>query len=293
MVRVDLETGHHIVTEFPAEMRQPAVLAVKDGSVFFMHDGAVWFSSLLMEFDPRTDTWDTTEFASTVEYPTEMEVTPDGKFLIAGEWGIFEMDPDAVSMRRAFETILPEFRGLAVDSTGAITTSVAHTEFVRERPGAAEPDRLLPGPDYPPFFTYRGFALESDDTLIAPRWAEPWLYRISWTEQGSEPIYEYEGDLIRRPVIDPEGRIVAIRNPEGGNRDIPAEIVRIDMDAGTQEVVTLPVGYLISDMDLLIVPEPSASVLLLMGILGVPYIVRRRQQRPAAECRRRGSGIAA
>ena len=97
----------------------------------------------------------------------------------------------------------------------------------------------------------------------------------------SELIFEQELLRGRRLQLDPDGRAVVLA---GLPRD--RNLVRIDFDAGTTEILDLNDSS--SDLDIRIIPEPSTSVLLLLGVLRTLAIARTRQHQPAALCRRIG-----
>ena len=82
LIEVNMETGEQVLTEFPEEYPRPIVLSVKDGSVFFMHEGGALNESLLMEYDPRLNEWGGTVIPGGFPFPNDMDLTHDGTFLL-------------------------------------------------------------------------------------------------------------------------------------------------------------------------------------------------------------------
>jgi hypothetical protein len=215
-----------------------------------------------------------------------MELTPDDTFVMSYDFGIVEVNPDTAEVTYPFDTFLLEYIRVEVDSIGSIITSEFDfdvRDLVRERPGDEVADRIKPP------VLHRDYALESDENAILSDRSEGTLYRLNLETEETELVHR--GTKVGRLTIDPAGRVIGIHNPS--DTTLASQLVRVDLKTGTEEIVTLLDGFRATDLDVLVVPEPGTLLLLLGSVVGLSAMMRPRQQRPAAECRRRGSGIAA
>jgi hypothetical protein len=277
VLQVDMDSGEQVATPVPeVGQRRPWLLAARsDGVVFMIPRVNVVPPAYQWEWNTRTNEWSITEFPTTFSYTGDLEVTPSGNLIASDEWGLGEWDPEALEFVRGFP--FSGAQSVEVDSTDRVITKITSTidhrtsALLIQQPGTDQFDVLETG------LPINDYALESDNSLIAT--VEGRLYRIDLEAGHSDLIYD---DVpISQVQVAPDGRVV------GSHRlNAPHEIYRIDLAAGTTETVTLDGTFTVSDMDILIIPEPSTLVLLLVGGLGAFTRVRRRQHRPAAECRR-------
>ena len=236
--------------------------------------------------DPLTNQWGITEISGSLSVPFDMDVATNGQLFVGDEFGVYELDLQAKKQTRNLidfqDLINDSLKTVEIDSTGALISDEfsrdvdESTVLFRQPPDVDMSERIDIGN-----VQLNDYVLESDSSAIGIGLREigirgKKLYRVNLDAGTNELIFESE--LLHGGVklqLDPAGRAVVLA---GLPRD--RNLVRVDFDSGTTEVLALNDSSW--DLDIRIIPEPSTSALLLLGVLGTLAIVRRRQHRPAA-----------
>ena len=296
LVSVDMDSGTQ--TTMPIEGFSPnAITTSVDGSVYAIDADEGRWGFAIGRLALNTDAWDISAFTDNGFFTAlDLELLPDDNFVMSIDDGpVTEIDHETGALRPLFSGYSDRgpFR-VAVDSLGAVIGDslmcgpgqnlddwVCTTSLSRLLPDATKPERI----DLD--FSLQAFVADADNTLLAVEWlpGAGRLYRVDLDTGTATFLHENSAlERAHRLAIDPANRILALTG--GGT------LVRLDLDAGTTEVLTLDTSSAI-DMDIRVVPEPSTSLLLLVGVFGTLAFAWPRQHPPAAMCRRRGSGIAA
>ena len=125
---------------------------------------------------------------------------------------------------------------------------------MRYREGDDKPEQIPKDPE----FWVKEFALELDDSMIALGTFDfsgapdddDKLYRVNLATGAAQAVYD--SPMVPRfgnVSIDPAGRVLV------SNYDTePAWIMRVDLEAGTEELFYLPDGFVVADMKVLVIP---------------------------------------
>ncbi len=304
LIRINMDSRVQTVTPIPNDVRRLYNIAIaRDRSIFsageeasFFVDGVLHAGREQARFDPITNQWEVTTFEGALSVPTDADITLDGNMIVADEIDIFEFDQESKTIRRPVsrEQIPVSFQdfglpSIDIDSSGAIIFDIA-TIFIqthpmgrtyalfRQSPDGATVDMIDPDP----FIEFAHFALESDTRLIGL--ADHKLYRVNLDTGAANVVFESEllssfdsNSLSNSVAIDPAGRVIVSNL---GGPEIPSQLVRIDLDTGTEEVFALNDPTLrVNDFDLLIIPEPCTILLLTVGLsalVAYPLVARVR-----------------
>jgi hypothetical protein len=269
VIQTNMETGaQRLLPPVPLALdpwsHGPYLLAADvDGAVFVVPDNLVTELAYL----PRGSTeWQLTAFpVSLPDSLNDMDVLSTGQLFVGGELNIYDIDP------RTGEYGFPDFpiregpAWVAAHSSGAsaaaasdLSGSDKSSVYVR-RPGVdtlqqIDADLLL-GP----------MAFESEDTLLAFGFSTdtdfvPEVYRVD-LQTGETSLVLQDDALLAGTgefAIDPHGRLITLKRTSG---DEPAQLLRIDLAAGTTDVVALDEAVGHHDLDIRIIPEPPAVIL--------------------------------
>jgi hypothetical protein len=307
LIRINMDSRIQTVTPIPIDVlpsqSRGHIAFAPDGSIFapgertsFIGDEGLTPGTEQARLDPTTNQWEVTTFEGELHFPTDADITLDGNLIVADEIDIYEFDQVSKTIltpvpREQIPVAFQDFGlpSIDIDSSGGIIFDI-DTIFIqthplgrtyalfRQSPDGATVDMIDPDP----FIQFAHFALESDTRLIGL--ADHKLYRVNLDTGAADLVFEsallssFDSNSLSNSVaIDPDGRVIV---SNFGGPGIPSQLLRIDLDTGTEEVFTLNDPTLrVSDFDLLIIPEPSTIVLLTLGLFALlahPLVARVR-----------------
>jgi hypothetical protein len=270
LVSVDMDSGTQ--TTMPIEEFSPKALTTSvDGSVYAIDADEGRWGFGVGRLALKSDNWDISAFTDNGFFTAlDLELLPDGNFVTAvKDHSVTQINRESGALTSLFPPLSD--RGpfeVAVDSSGAVTGDsllcgpdqdlnwVCTTSLSRLLSGAAEAEHTHLD------LRLSAFVADADDTLVGVEVFDGGgrLYRVNLDTGTATFLHENSAlEKAHRLAIDPANRIIALT---GGST-----LVRLDLDAGTTELLTLGTSSAI-DMDVRIVPEPSTFLLLLVGVFG-------------------------
>ena len=280
---VTFESGmQEILPPLPDRFRQRVVATHSDGAVYVVggekiveDDMGLTLGLDVARLDPLTNQWGITEIIGSLSVVQDLDVATNGQLFVSDEFGVYELDLQAKRVSGNlvdFQDLIRESpQPVEIDSLRNLISSTfsrdidESTVLFRQPPDADMSERIDIGK-----VQLNDYVLESDSSAIGVSIDGDKLYRVNLDANTSELIFEQELLKGVRLQLDPDGRAVVLA---GLPRD--RKLVRIDFDAGTTEILALNDSS--SDLDIRIIPEPSTSLLLLLGVVGTLAIGGRRQ----------------
>ena len=249
------------------------LVASPDDSIFVLGgekiievEGGISLGMDVARLDPVTNQWDFTEIRGSLSVVWDLDAATNGQLFVSDEFGVYEVDLQEKRISGDlvdFQDLIRESpQPVEIDSLRNLISSTfsrdidESTVLFRQPPDADMSERIDIGK-----VQLNDYVLESDSSAIGVSIDGDKLYRVNLDANTSELIFEQELLKGVRLQLDPDGRAVVLA---GLPRD--RKLMRIDFDAGTTEILALNDSS--SDLDIRIIPEPSTSLLLLLGVVG-------------------------
>ena len=288
VIRIDLDSGQQItIPNIPLDPdRRPLSLLATDaaGTIFVQPEEqcCVIPPGQLARFSTLTGRWENVSTNTTADNPNDMHALPNGNLLIGTESNVYTLDPQTGMVEFPFRGPLSSGPFMvAGNSVGDMATSgffFFPTTVWLKHAGVETPEQIVTDA------LFQDYAFDSDNTLIGigiseqgQSFEQPSLIKTDLRDGKSQVVFD-DAILsgVSRLVIDPDGRIITMKSFAG---QPSSQLVRIDLVTGLTETFDIDAHFI--DLDILLVPEPGAWLLLVTGILCLHLMCGSSSQRRA------------